>query len=192
MSGKECLSAIAIVMTFAAFLPYIHSIKFGKTRPHVFSWVIWGSVTIIVFAAQLADKGGAGAWPIGVSGLITIYVAVIAFQRKSDTIITRSDWCFFAVAMLSIPVWYITANPLWAVVVLTFIDVIGFIPTLRKSYHHPEQEALSFYVLIALRNATAMLALEHYSVTTVLFPLMTGLACVVFILVVVWRRPQVP
>ena len=66
---KELLSAAAIALTFVAFLPYIRSIKQGVTKPHVFSWVIWGSTTFIVFLAQLADKGGAGAWPIGVSGL---------------------------------------------------------------------------------------------------------------------------
>jgi hypothetical protein len=51
---------------------YIHSIQQGTTKPHVFSWVIWGSTTFVVFLAQLADKGGAGAWPIGVSGIITL------------------------------------------------------------------------------------------------------------------------
>ena len=79
MNYKELLSAIAIVLTFLAFLPYIRSIFQGKTKPHVFSWVIWGSTTFIVFLAQLADKGGAGAWPIGVSGIITIYVALLAY-----------------------------------------------------------------------------------------------------------------
>ncbi len=61
MAYKELLGAAAIALTLYAFLPYIRSILQGRTRPHVFSWVIWGSTTFVVFLAQLADKGGAGA-----------------------------------------------------------------------------------------------------------------------------------
>ena len=75
---KQLLGAIAIGLTIIAYFPYIRSIIQGKTRPHVFSWVIWGTSTSIVFLAQLADKGGAGAWVIGVSGVISIYVAILA------------------------------------------------------------------------------------------------------------------
>ena len=82
---KELFSALAILLTFIAFLPYIRSILKGETKPHVFSWVIWGSTTFVVFLAQLADKGGAGAWPIGVSGIITIYVALLAYLKKSES-----------------------------------------------------------------------------------------------------------
>ncbi|MDX1581610.1 MAG: hypothetical protein R3360_08300, partial [Alphaproteobacteria bacterium] len=92
---REILSVIAIGLTFVAFLPYIRSIHQGRTKPHVFSWLLWGSTTFIVFIAQLADGGGAGAWPIGASGLVTLYVAGLAYSRRADVTITRSDWVFF-------------------------------------------------------------------------------------------------
>ena len=81
MPYKEFLSAIAIILTLVAFIPYIRSIQSGKTKPHVFSWIIWASVTFIVFLAQLSDSAGAGAWPIGISGVITLYVAVLAYRK---------------------------------------------------------------------------------------------------------------
>ncbi|MFV2005509.1 MAG: hypothetical protein ACC650_09895 [Gammaproteobacteria bacterium] len=185
---KEVLSAVAIALTFIAFLPYIRSILQGKTKPHVFSWIIWGATTFVVFLAQLADKGGAGAWPIGVSGLITIYVALLAYSKKSDSSITRTDWLFLTAAMTSLPFWYFTSNPLWAVVILTAVDLIGFGPTFRKAYFYPNEESLTFFVIITARNFIAISALQHYSMTTVLFPALTALACLVFISMVVHRR----
>ena len=185
---KELLSFIAIALTFIAFLPYIRSILSGKTKPHVFSWVIWGSTTFVVFLAQLADKGGAGAWPIGVSGIITIYVALLAYINKSDSTITRKDWLFFISAMTALPLWYFTSDPLWAVVILTTVDVVGFGPTFRKAYGHPFEEHLTFFVLVATRNLISIMALEHYSLTTILFPAVTALACLAFILMVAYRR----
>jgi len=185
---KELLSAAAIALTFVAFLPYIRSIKQGVTKPHVFSWVIWGSTTFIVFLAQLADKGGAGAWPIGVSGIITLYVAFLAYIKKSDTVIAGTDWLFFILSMTSLPLWYFTSDPLWAVVILTTVDVMGFGPTFRKAYYYPFEEQLRFFVIMAARNLISILALEHYSQTTVLFPAVIASACLVFILMVMYRR----
>jgi len=185
---KEIYSALAIALTFIAFLPYIKSILQGITKPHVFSWVIWGSTTFVVFLAQLADKGGAGAWPIGVSGVITLYVAFLAYLKKSDNRITASDWIFFIVAMSSLPLWHFTSDPLSAVLVLTIVDLIGFGPTFRKAYWNPFNEQLRFFVIMAVRNLVSILALENYSKTTVLFPASIAFACIIFILMVLYRR----
>lgn len=185
---KAFLSACAIALTLIAFFPYIRSILHGKTRPHAFSWVIWSCCTFIVFLAQLADRGGAGAWPIGVSGIITVYVAILAYSKKTDAMISAIDWLFFIVAISTIPLWYFTADPLLSVILLTTIDLLGFAPTVRKAYVLPFEEHLTFYVLMTIRNGFAIMALEHYSVTTTLFPSLTALACLLFIIMVTFRR----
>ena len=130
---KELLSAIAIGLTFILFLPYIRSSWKGETRPHVFSWVIWGIVTFIVFFAQLAGKAGLGAWPIGVSAAITSYIALLAYRKRGDTQITRTDWGFLIAALSAVPFWFATSDPIWAVVILTIVDLAGFGPTIRKA-----------------------------------------------------------
>lgn len=188
MISKELLSALAIALTFAAFFPYIRSILKQQIKPHVFSWVIWGSTTFIVFLAQLDDGGGVGAWPIGVSGVITIHVAILAYIKKSDISITKMDWCFFLSAMASLPFWYFTADPLSAVITLTIVDVLGFGPTLRKAYSHPFDENITFFLLFMARNLIVITALEHYSITTVLFPAVIAGACLALIIMVLYRR----
>jgi len=191
MDYKDILSGVGIVLTVVAFYPYIYSIFQGITKPHVFTWLIWGSTTFVIFLAQLADKGGAGAWPIGVSGIITLYVAWLAYTRKSDSSITRSDWFFLYVAMASLPLWYYTSDPVWTVVILTTIDLAGFAPTFRKAYVSPYEEKLMFYNVMAVRNLVVLIALENYTLTTILFPLATGIVCVGFILMVAVRRHRV-
>ena len=188
MPYKEILSAVAIALTFAAFVPYIRTIIGGTTKPHVFSWVIWGTTTFVVFLAQLEGKGGVGAWPIGVSGSITIFVALLAYVKRADITITKTDWLFFASAMSSLPLWYLTSDPLWAVVVLTTGDVLGFGPTVRKAYRFPHSESLLFFALFTARNLIVILALENYSVTTVLFPATIAAACALLIAMVMYRR----
>jgi len=189
---KEIFSVLAIAITFFAFFPYVRSILKNEIKPHIFSWVIWGSTTIIVFFAQLEGGGGIGAWPIGISGLITIYIAFLAYTHKSDTSITKVDWCFFLLAMASLPFWFFTSEPLWAVVVLTMVDVLGFGPTFRKAYQYPYEENLLFFTLFFFRNIIVILALEFYSLTTVMFPAAIAVATLMLILMILNRRRILP
>jgi len=188
MLSNETLSATAIALTFYAFIPYIRSILKGDIKPHVFSWVIWGSTTFIVFFAQLEGGAGAGAWPIGISSLITLYVAYLAYAKRGDIEITFSDKLFFLSAMLSLPFWYITSDPLWAVLILTAVDILGLGPTMRKAYENPHQESVSFFALIILRNSISIMALELYSITTILFPAAVALFSLLLIMIIIYRR----
>ena len=188
MPYKEILSTIAIIITLVAFVPFIRSILKDETKPHVFSWVIWGSTTFIIALAQFSDNAGVGALPIALSGVISIYVAILSYVKMNDHTITKFDWSVFFVAMSAIPLWYVTSNPLWAVLVLTTIDSLGFIPTLRKAYYYPEEENLTFYVLMSIRNFVVIMALEYYSLTTILFPLVMNIMGIWLIGLIVYRR----
>ena len=193
--SKEIVSSVAIVLTFIAFIPYIRSIRQGTCKPHVVSWAVWGSSAFVVFLAQLADKGGAGAWPIGVSGIISLYIAVLAVhaaKKTSDCSVTKVDAVILVVAIGALPFWYVTSNPLWAVLILTTIDVAGFGPTFRKAYTHPHEEPVLFYLILVARNLLVLIALEHYSYTTVVFPAVVAVVCIVFVTMVVCRRRQQP
>ncbi len=55
----------------------------------------------------------------------------------------------------------LTSNPVWAVAVLTVIDVLGFGPTLRKAYACPHSESMAFFALFLVRNLIVILALAH-------------------------------
>jgi hypothetical protein len=188
MIYKEIFTAIALVLALVAYVPYIRFILRGQVKPHVFSWVIWGAVTSIAFFGQLADGGGLGAWPIGLAGLLSIVVAVLAYLKKSDMSITRLDWVFFLMAIAGLPIWFMTSDPLWAVVISTTVDLLAAGPTVRKTYANPYEEDPVFFSVSIVRNVFALIALEHYSVTTMLFPLAICAVCMVLVVIIFWRR----
>lgn len=187
---KAACSVAATILTLVGFYPYLRDILARRTQPHVFSWVIWAATTLVVFLAQLAAGAGIGAWPIGVSGSVTALIALIAWRRRADITITRTDRFCLAAALSALPAWALTADPLWAVVILTAVDLLGFGPTLRKAWQAPQSESPGFFALFALRNLLVVGALEAYSLTTVLFPLAVALACLVVVALLWWRRRQ--
>lgn len=185
---KLIFSGIAIALALIGFVPYIALIIRGKVKPHVFSWVIWGITTTVVFFAQLDADGGVGAWPIGLSGFVTILIAILAYLKRGDSTITRADWGFLIAALASLPLWYMTSDPLWTVIILTAIDMIGFGPTYRKVYLRPFEDSRMFFLIMILRSVCAIVALEAYSVTTVLFPLSLALGFLIVLVILQYRR----
>jgi hypothetical protein len=90
--------------------------------------------------------------------------------------------------MSSLPLWWLTADPLSAVAILTLVDALGYGPTIRKAYGRPFEEHLTFFALVATRNVVSIGALEHYSATTVLFPAVMATIAYGFVALVIFRR----
>ena len=187
--SKAWLALLASIVGAIAIFPYMRATVSGQVRPHVFSWTVWGLTTTIVFLAQLQSGGGYGAWAVGFSAVIAYSIAVLAFTKRSDVHIKRVDWVFFFSAISAIPLWLATQSALAAVIVVTIVDVLGFGPTIRKAHDRPESESAQFFALIVVRNVLTLLALERYSVTTVLFPIAIGtMASIVMTVVLIGRK----
>lgn len=166
---KEFIGLAAVLLSIVGHLPYITDTIKGKTKPHVFTWVIWAIVTILAFLGQWLKGGGAGSWTTGVTGLITILVALLALKHGSKDI-RRSDKLFFAGALIAIIPWYLTDDPTLSIVIITLIDVLAFIPTVRKTIGNPSSETLFTYALNIPRHGLALIALENYNLATYLYP----------------------
>jgi len=188
VSLQELAAAAAVALTLYAFHPYILGILRGSVRPHVFSWVIWGATTWVVFLAALQSGGGLGAWVIGLSATITLAIAVLAWLKRADVTITRLDQAFLLCAAASLPLWYLTDSPLAAVIVLTVVDLLGFGPTVRKAWTWPQSESITFFGLFVLRNLLVIAALERFTLATWLFPAAIALACSLLIAMIAVRR----
>ena len=103
-------------------------------------------------------------------------------------VILITYFSFLILALASLPFWYLTSNPLWAVVLLTLVELLGFGPTIRKAYYLPHEENRLFFLLFMLRNIFTLLALEHYSLTTVLVPVSVNISCLFLIIMISYRR----
>lgn len=187
MFYKEILSGVAVALTLAAFIPYIRNIVKGLARPHVFSWIL-GRSNLCCFSCADQGKRRGGRWPVGVSGVITLFIAFLAYIKRADITVTNTDRLFFVLASSALPFWRFTSDPFWAVAILTAVDVLGFGPTVRNAYHFPHAESVPFFVLLAVRNVLVILALENYSATTVLFPAVIAGACMALTTLVISRR----
>src|ERR1044072_3798045 len=69
---KAVIGVIAVVLTFIAYIPYYRDILNGKTRPHIYSWSLWGLLTILLVALQIKGGAGPATWVTAAAGLLCI------------------------------------------------------------------------------------------------------------------------
>lgn len=169
---------------------YIRSTLKKQTKPHLFSWAVWTVLMFIVFFAQLSKGGGAGAWVTGFSAAACLIIAGLAVTYGERNI-TKSDWFAFVGAIIIIPVWYFTQDPLWAVILATAVDAMAYYPTFRKSYLKPYEENFMTYSIDISKWIVALFALGHYSATTMLYPVFLLLANSALVSMILWQRSRI-
>lgn len=187
---KPVLGSIALLVAFVSYVPYIKNIFVGKTKPHAFSWLVWGILNGIAFAGQMHDKGGAGAWSVGLTAAVMFFIFSVSLKRGEKDI-RPFDWFCLISALLSLIPWLLTNDPLVSVILITIIDALGFLPTVRKSYKKPHQETLVTFMLSIIKYSLVVIALQKYTAVTVLFPLSLVVMNALFVGMLVIRRKQI-
>jgi hypothetical protein len=190
MNIKHIIGIVAIVIALVGYIPYIRDMIAGKTKPHIFSWLVWGIQTLIGFMAQISDNAGPGAWPTGLTVFICFFIVIYGARRGIKNA-TPLDWFAFSMGIGATLVWAVTQTPLYSVLLITVADIFGWIPTIRKTYAHPYSETLGSYMLIGTKHVLSLFALQHFSVITALYPLYLVIMNIFFILLVISRRSHV-
>ena len=107
---------------------------------------------------------------------------------RGEKRITRSDWVTFILAMSIVPLWYMTRQPAWSVLLATVIDGLGYYPTFRKSWSKPQEESIRSYLLYTLEWALSFSAMDSSNWTTVPYAAFSVLANVALIAMLAARR----
>ncbi len=187
---KILLGALAAIVALSAYAPYFWNTLTGKTKPHAFSWLAWGVLGSVAFAAQVAGKGGAGSWVTGFTAISCFVIFMLALV-KGERRFAFFDWFCLMAAFVAIMLWYFTKTPLFSVILVTVADVIAFLPTFRKGYYRPHEETAATFALSGTKFFLSLLALETYTVTTWLYPASLVMTNSLFVTLLYMRRKQV-
>ena len=164
---KESIAVVAALLAIAGNLPYIIDIIRHRVRPHAYTWFVWSIVSGIVLAGQVTKGAGWGALPTLASEVFTILIFLLCL-RYGYKGITRTDTYFLIVALLGLIPWYFFKDPTASVIIAVLIDLVAFVPTLRKTWREPATETPLLYGMNVLRHCLALFSLQTYNIATVL------------------------
>jgi hypothetical protein len=189
MNIKIIAAIISTVIALLAFWPYIKDILRGKTKPHAYTWFIWVIVQGIATAGILHGGGKWGALELAIATSLVFVVFLLSFKHGTKNI-TKSDTASLIGALGALLIWLVYKNASLAVLIVTVIDLIGFWPTIRKTYFEPWTETQRTWLLFTIGNLFSLLALDAYNFLTLVFIVLTTIGNALMA-GIIWHRRRV-
>lgn len=164
---KTTLVVIACILALVGNVPYLLNVVKGRVKPHPYTWFVWTIVSCVVFFGQLAKGAGIAVIATGVSEIFTLVIFLFSLKYGFKNP-PKADKYFLGFALLGLIPWFLTKDPTISVITVVLIDLVAFIPTLRKTYRLPKSETHVLYGSNVLRHSLILTTLGAYNIATVL------------------------
>lgn len=164
---KETIAIVASLLAIVGNVPYLRDIIKKRVQPHPYTWLVWSLVSCIIFFGQLAKGAGIGALPTAASEIFTIIIFIFSLQYGFKNI-APIDTLFLIIALLGIIPWIYSNDPTISVIIAVSIDLIAFMPTIRKTWRRPYSETPLLYSTNVLRHILMLFSLQAYNIATTL------------------------
>jgi hypothetical protein len=187
MDFKIFIGLISVILVLVGYVPYIIDILKRKVTPHTFTFLIWSLASSITWALQVYGGAGAGAWITFVVTAVCIFIFLLCLKYGEKSI-TFWDVAFLLLAIFSLFLWLVVKQPVLSMIFLVLTDVLGFGPTVRKTWQKPQSETLFTWWMAGFRHGLSVLALKDINLVTALYPVVWSIINILFCLMVLIRR----
>jgi hypothetical protein len=186
---------LAIVLPLAGFVSYVRDTWLGRTQPNRVSWTLWTAGPMIAFAGEM-DKSvnlrvalvtlALGAGPAAV--LAATFRSPEAYWKT-----TRFDWVcagLGAAALIALANGLIAHRDTVTIAIALSIaaDAAAAVPTIAKSWTHPESESFGTYAASGAGCALTLLTLDDWTVGDYGFPAYVVIVCTLITALVTRRH----
>lgn len=172
---------LGAVINLAGLYVYIVDMMKGKTRPNRVSWALWALAPLIAFAAELNKGVGLQSLMTFIVGFGPLVVFVLSFLNKKS--IWKLGWFDFtcgALSILGLILWLFTREGNIAIVFSIIADGLAALPTIVKSFSHPESENTWAYSMSAVNAGITLLTIDNWTFANYGFPIYIFLICTLF------------
>lgn len=169
MSSHELIGIVAGLIDFISFAPYIRSIVKGQTKPERASFAIWTTSSLLLLASYFASGARDTIWFLLSYSVMQVVVLFLSYKYGMGGF-NKLDIVCIVGALLGLTLWIVTDNPLTAVLLNLVVDVIGFIPTIKKIYFLPETENKLSWSMAAIASLLNLLAINKWTFGIAVYP----------------------
>lgn len=167
MTYESLFGIAAGITAIGAYMPYISSIIKGRTRPNRASWLIWAVLGIIICASYWSVGARNTFWFTLPTGMIITALLSIKYGVGGWTTFDRM--CLLG-AGIGLLLWWLSGIPFTALIIGILIDIIGYLPTMRKIWHDQESEDRLAWVMFFSASVLNVLALEIWTFEIAILP----------------------
>jgi hypothetical protein len=190
MDWHAVLGISAGVVQIVSAIPYIRDIVYGTSRPNTVSFFIWFVLGIIeVFAQYSAGASWSIVIPIVLvlNTFIAFSLGVLGYGYKKYNWL---DFVCLGLAAASLVIWYVTDNPVMALVVTMVASVCAAVPTIVKTYKEPHSENVLAWFMNVVGSVLAIFASTLWNVPNLIIPIIGLLEGAIISGLAFFRRPK--
>ena len=150
---------------------YLRDTLRGTTKPNRVTWLLWAVAPLLAAAVELDEGVGLRTLPTFMVGFMPLLVFIGSFHNPASVWkIRRIDYACGAMSVVGTVTWLVTRNGILAISAAIAADFMAGVPTLRKSWTHPETETVHTYIGAVISMVIVLLTIENWTFDVAAFP----------------------
>lgn len=156
----------------AGALVYLRDTLRGTTQPNRVTWLLWAVAPLLAAAVELSEGAGLRALPTFMVGFMPLLIFIGSFHNSAAVWkVRRMDYACGAFSVVGTIVWLVTRNGVLAISAAIVADFLAGVPTLMKSWTHPQTETVHSYIGALISMVVLLLTVDQWTFDVVAFPL---------------------
>lgn len=180
------ITACIVALALYGYVIYGIETRRKKLRPRVATWLIWAILGTCVSFLQVKHGAGLGAVVTIIAACANYVLAGMAW-RYGHKNIHPVDIASAVLALGVIILWAVATDDV-TTIFATLTYLFGFLPTFERAYRKPYDENITPFVMSALKYTLSLMVIAHYSLETVLYPIILAALNALFVAMVLLRR----
>lgn len=163
------LGTLALALNLIGYFPYIRDIIRGKVKPQRITWGIWSILTTVAAVNQILNGGGYSSLYV-VSGAILVSITFILSMKYGVGGTSVLDRVCLVLAFGLVVYWIGAQDTRISTLLVVVIDSLGAIPTLVKTYRHPETETYIQWTLAGIAGLITVITVPRADWALIIYP----------------------
>jgi hypothetical protein len=140
---------------------------------------------MIIFAAQIQEGVGLRSLMTCIVGFNPLLIFIASFVNKQAVWkLTSFDFACGGCSLAGLVLWLASGHSNIAIVLSIVADGLAALPTIVKSYSHPDSESWLNFFAAGIGSAITLLTIKTWSFATYGFPLYLLLICMILTLLI--------
>ncbi len=150
---------------------YLRDTLRGTTKPNRVTWLLWAVAPLLAAAVELSDGVGLRVLPTFMVGFMPLLVFAASFRSQGAVWrVRRLDYACGLMSVVGTAVWLATRNGVLAICAAIAADFLAGVPTLMKSWSHPQTETVHTYVGAVVSMGILLLTIQRWTFEVAAFP----------------------
>ncbi len=183
------LIIISTLLVLISPVVYIHSILYGKTRPHRTTRFVVLVITVFSTLSLVDNHFGAAFWLAAASAAQALAVFALSVSKGIGGW-SHLDITCLVIAGAGIVLWQTTDRPIVGLYASILADFIGYVPAFVKTYKWPDTENWPFFAMDTLAAVFSLVATPVLTAYTLGYPIYIFVANAGMVALILARRRQ--